>query len=366
MFVASEEGSSELHFLINGILRSVSLPLGSAPLEPAVVSTPLPSLFLSAVGPGPAPEVAYGGGASFTGGARPGVVKIRLDVEPPPFVPPSGTVSPPSGPVAVDSDHPVTFSCSNTSQCSALVVDGEVPDPLPPGWQPPGNSSPLTNGGLLDTAGEGIRTVIVRGFDTQLALFVEVARARYDVGGTLPTPDGGTASTGGAPTAEDRLTTAVTTPVGGIVEMVEGPTTAPDPLGHELFDEQVAITAPAQSSAAPLRMVFQLHSSLLQGTPPALVRVWRDGAPVADCTNGALATAATPDPCVAQRASLPGGGVRIVVLSSQASVWTFGRATGVAPPVLQPGSLDPTWGVAGVASLAPPAGFAALRSGTWW
>ena len=357
MFVASDGGSSELHFLSNYVLRTVPLPLGSAPLEPAVVSTPLPSVILSAVGPGPVPEVAYGGGASFIGGAAaPVVVKVRLDVEPPPFVPPSGTVSPASGPVAVDSDHPVSFSCSNTSQCSALVVDGEVPDPLPPGWQPPGNSASLTSGDLLDTSSEGIRTVIVRGFDTQLTLYVEVARARYDVGGTLPTPDGGTASTGGAPTAEDRLTTAVTTPVGGIVEMLEGPTVAPDPLGHELFDEQVAITAPAQSSAAPLRMVFQLHSSLLEGTPPALVRVWRDGAPVADCTSGALATAATPDPCVAQRASLAGGGVRLVVLSSQASVWTFGRASGVAPPALQPGSLDPTWGVAGVASLAPTTG----------
>ncbi len=63
--------------------------------------------------------------------------------------------------------------------------------------------------------------------------------------------------------------------------------------------------------------------------PASDVEVVRDGAIVEDCT-GAPGTA-SPNPCVSGRADLPNGNVQFTVLTSNASIWSFG----VAPSAVQ-------------------------------
>jgi hypothetical protein len=145
------------------------------------------------------------------------------------------------------------------------------------------------------------------------------------------TDDGGSLSTGALPSAADPLTSSVTTPVGGFVQLVEGPAAGPAPVGYGLFDQQVEVTAPVQTAETPLELTFQLDGSLLGGTPASAVKVWRNGSLVPNCVGGSGATVANPDPCVRQRASIAGGGARLTVLSSTASTWTFGKVTAVAP-----------------------------------
>jgi hypothetical protein len=53
------------------------------------------------------------------------------------------------------------------------------------------------------------------------------------------------------------------------------------------------------------------------------VQVFRDGLAVGPCDGGTAA--ASPDPCVASRHELAGGGAELVVRTSHASAWNFGK-----------------------------------------
>ena len=70
------------------------------------------------------------------------------------------------------------------------------------------------------------------------------------------------------------------------------------------------------------------------GEPVAAITVFRNGRPVADCTGDG----ATPDPCIAQRRELTGGDAEILVRTSRASAWSFGRAVATTPPPPSGGS----------------------------
>jgi virginiamycin B lyase len=133
----------------------------------------------------------------------------------------------------------------------------------------------------------------------------------------------GTVSTNTATSAPDQLGTSVTTPIAGMVTVVEGATTTPDPSGYSLVGQEVQLTAPDASAADPVVLQFRLDTSLL---PPAAdetnLQVFRNGTLVADCDSGA-GTTATPDPCVAGRAATAGG-VELTARTSQASTWSFG------------------------------------------
>jgi hypothetical protein len=87
----------------------------------------------------------------------------------------------------------------------------------------------------------------------------------------------------------------------------------------------VQIVAPPASIAAPLQLVFTLDASVLgPGGSAATVQIFGDGVVLPACLGSGTAT---PDPCVAQRETLPGGDdVRLTVLTSYASLWGFGVA----------------------------------------
>jgi hypothetical protein len=109
---------------------------------------------------------------------------------------------------------------------------------------------------------------------------------------------------------------------GGTVTIDEiGPTETP-PSGFTFVGQQVNITAPAASTVDPLVLTFNLHSSIA-GTDPNAVEVFKASVLVAACTGAG----ATPDPCVGSRI-LNGDEIQIVILTSTASPWNFGRSDG--------------------------------------
>jgi len=146
-----------------------------------------------------------------------------------------------------------------------------------------------------------------------------------------PEPAGGTLSTGSTASTDAPLQTSVTTPNAGQVSIQQGVATG-TVTNYQLLQQQLTITAPDATAAAPLQLTFTLDSSLVGSTDPATIAVLRDGVPVAACANGS--GQANPDPCLASRTTLTGGDLRLVVLSSHASRWNFGVVVDHLPPVL--------------------------------
>jgi hypothetical protein len=114
---------------------------------------------------------------------------------------------------------------------------------------------------------------------------------------------------------------AITTTAPGPVTIAEAPVVSAPPAGFALLGVQFNIQAPDATVANPLQLAFTLDSSVLDGANENTVGVLRNGVAIPACS--ATDGSATPDPCVTERNSLPGGDVEIVVLSSHASRWNF-------------------------------------------
>jgi hypothetical protein len=159
--------------------------------------------------------------------------------------------------------------------------------------------------------------------------------------GTTPCPESATGSgsvstdgEGDGATAADPIETTVVSPVPGTVSIDERQASAVSPSGLTVLGWQVQISAPAASSAAPLRLTFELDASLVAGLDPLTIQVSRNGLVVDPCAG---------DPCVARRALQPDGDLELVVLTSAASLWTFGTTypfTGFFAPVDNPPTLN--------------------------
>ncbi|MCC6765063.1 MAG: DUF4215 domain-containing protein [Deltaproteobacteria bacterium] len=153
---------------------------------------------------------------------------------------------------------------------------------------------------------------------------------------TANTTPAGTVSSdleGNGATALDPLETGVTTPTGGTVSITRQPTSGTGGVGFGLLGQELIITAPPATAAAPLRFAFTIDPSLASGLTPANIPVFRNGAEVPACTG--TAGEASPDPCVTSRGLLANGeDIEIVVLTSAASTWTFAvDVCGTAPRV---------------------------------
>ncbi|MFL6158049.1 MAG: Ig-like domain-containing protein, partial [Marmoricola sp.] len=195
---------------------------------------------------------------------------------------------------------------------------------------------------------------------------------------------GQSVSTGAAPSSGEPAQAAVTTPAAGSISIAQDPTIA-DPAGYAVLGSQVRIEAPAATTAAPLRLTFQLDATALpSGESAESVTVFRNGDPIARCTGEV--GEATPDPCVTSRTTSEDGVVTITVLSSHASEWTlgvalkattttvhpvaastYGQAVSLVATVNQPGTSSPTGSVTFKDTSANPAkvlGTATLSGGS--
>jgi len=158
----------------------------------------------------------------------------------------------------------------------------------------------------------------------------QTTKAQADAGESIAQPGFDDGTSPATPTLA-----AVTTPNAGPVSLTEKAPETTAPSGYSFLGRQYDITAPAATADAPLRLEFVVDASALpSGTDAGNLVVFRNGAPIADC-SGAVSpkdatettyTHAVPDPCVARRQALPGGDVRVVVLSSHASTWNLGKA----------------------------------------
>lgn len=175
-----------------------------------------------------------------------------------------------------------------------------------------------------------------------------------------------TVGSANGPTQTDPIGIAVTSAQGGMATAVPTKVIESDPNGVD-FTIQMEITAPEQTEENPLRVVFTVHSSLVPSGGANALRVFRKGdgeaAPTevdATCPAGGRASA---NGCIAERKTLAGGDVEIVVLTSHASTWNLGEtvATTTKPEPDGSGTADKdaggtTTGTPGVAAPKPGGG----------
>lgn len=144
----------------------------------------------------------------------------------------------------------------------------------------------------------------------------------------------------------DPLELEVTSPNAGIVEVLRFMQGQSVSMGFELLGIAMTVTAPEASVADPLVLAFAIDASLLPADP-STVRILRDGVPVPDCTG---APQAVPDPCESMRANLPGGSLRITVLTSSVA------ASGMSTAAVRSGAQTPAvWSVGVAVRGAEPA-----------
>jgi len=111
------------------------------------------------------------------------------------------------------------------------------------------------------------------------------------------------------------------------VSIDESSISATPPAGFAFLGQQVSITAPPATTTDPLVLVFRIDSSLIPaGENQNTIQIFKDGVAILAC-SGAPGEA-SPDPCISNRALLGDGDVQITVLTSTASEWNFGLATG--------------------------------------
>lgn len=142
---------------------------------------------------------------------------------------------------------------------------------------------------------------------------------------TVMVPAGGSASSapaGTVPSAANPVIATVTSPAAGQVSFATGGEPQGQ-AGYSMLGQSIVVTAPAATAANPLWFVFDVAlGASPEGTQADELVVFRDGEPVARCTDP-RAAAASPDPCVAS-VTVRGGIVSVEVRSSRASVWTVG------------------------------------------
>lgn len=183
-------------------------------------------------------------------------------------------------------------------------------------------SSGLAARGLVDF----LVDVTMGDADRSLGILLQFIVDRKDC---LPTPPGGTCSTGPIASPSDPIETAVTSPSDGVardVVIVEEPIDSSPPDGFRFLTQQISITAtPAASAARPFEIQFRFDASRIPpGEDETTLQVFRNDVPVPPCTG--VPGIADPAPCVESRELATDGDALLTVLTSAASVWNVGEA----------------------------------------
>lgn len=137
------------------------------------------------------------------------------------------------------------------------------------------------------------------------------------------------------PSADNAVTVSVRLPIAAPVRFEKRTaTTLPPPAGFRLLDHEILIETALATPEAPISVTFELHETIVPAS--GTITVFRNGAVVPACT--AASGVASPDPCVASSTLLENGNLRVVVLTSEASLWNFGVAEQAATPTPTPSS----------------------------
>jgi uncharacterized delta-60 repeat protein len=175
----------------------------------------------------------------------------------------------------------------------------------------------VLGGNPIDPSTPGIKTFTVDASDGTNAVWKTVTYT-VETQASATVPPGGTLSAGTA-TLQDPYKVDVTTStaLGGPVSIAIAPDSAPVPTGYSVLGSAIQITAPAGTTAQPLRVTFRIDASVLAaaGISWDLVQITRDGVPLASCAVSAV-------PCVASQSEDPTDHDAIItVLTDHASVW---------------------------------------------
>jgi uncharacterized delta-60 repeat protein len=144
--------------------------------------------------------------------------------------------------------------------------------------------------------------------------------------GTADPGTGGSATTGGDPSPADPVETTVTVPAGtagGPISITEADEhTVPPPSGYDLLGQEIQISAPDGTPSNPLQLEFLFDKDVAAdaGVDETTIQVVRNGVPVGSCDTSAPIS---PDPCISLRDRTPDMDIRVRVLTSQASAWSF-------------------------------------------
>jgi hypothetical protein len=165
-------------------------------------------------------------------------------------------------------------------------------------------------------------------------------------------------------TADDPVQATITSPTSGNLIIEHASVASATLAGYQLLDQIIHIEAPPATSVAPLSFGFELDSSLLHGAVAADVAVFRNNTLVPNCTGAP--GVAVPDPCISSRVDLGNGNVGITLLTSTASIWSFGVApVAIQGPAFFAGSASINEGSGGKArSLQIPVTLNAPQTGT--
>ena len=207
--------------------------------------------------------------------------------------------------------QPLTATTDVNGDFVAIVFPGSGALQITP---PAGSSLPSVR----------VNGVAVNDTDIQLGILLQanakIVSAMLTATGTLSTD-----TAGAGPTPGDPVTTAVTTPVGGMVSIFQSPMFVPVPAGFRFLGRQVGISAPASTPDMPLMIVFVLDASEVPaGQDETTLEVFKNGQLVPDCTG--TPGIASPDPCISGRERLGDGDVRLTILTSTASSWNLAAA----------------------------------------
>ncbi|MFI5004316.1 MAG: carboxypeptidase regulatory-like domain-containing protein [Solirubrobacterales bacterium] len=157
--------------------------------------------------------------------------------------------------------------------------------------------------------------------------------------GTVPAEGTVSSDPGASASPSDPVVAEATLPDAGTVTMTKEPSTTASANGYTVFGQQLDIAATEPESTTPLAgsvthpiaLTFQIDGSAIPAnTELSAITVLRNGVPAADCTGAA--GSASPDPCVASRTPIAGGGVKLTVLTTHCSLWNFATiSTGTSP-----------------------------------
>jgi hypothetical protein len=144
-----------------------------------------------------------------------------------------------------------------------------------------------------------------------------VSQEFSDTATTLTSDTDGTGAT-----VDQPVQTSITSPTEGelVIQHAVAPLTTV--AGYQILSQVIHIEAPEATAAEPLSFTFELDGSVLNGATATNVAVLRNNVVLDDCVGNP--GEATPDPCIAARVDLPNGNVSLTVLTSAASVWSFG------------------------------------------
>jgi hypothetical protein len=227
-----------------------------------------------------------------------------------------------TGTTTIGAGSPVTGSA--TCNAGVLSIDGDVgPVHFAGTFSPDGleisGTHRFTSGGVTYTG----------------PFYVGIALA----GGSVQTGTSISSNGGAPPTPSSPVQVSVISPASGQLAVVVAKNAVTGIFGYSGSGEHVVqVIAPTATAGNPLIITFSIDVSIIDPNPLNMV-MFRDGTPIGFCSGypNTVVVVADPDPCIAvydaSHRTGSTGYVNIVVFTSHASIWTFGRVTAPSAPL---------------------------------